>query len=314
MYLLPLLFTASTIALPTTLNEREVSIPIDLTFEVRVPTSSATGTPYAIVPGLWKVNIPQISKSGTLISWLGNYANGIPYNTQITALNPFAPRNITTGSTSTSQEGSNSYTNATALADGQNSRVVTTSYSSGDAASAAAAALDGTGSTSTSSSGASDSTAVATANALGDVVIYTSANTANALDSQSILFASRAEAATSCAANDGSAASAEAERIDTLAIPIGQSPDRSMQYWLTSSAYARCEAGTDAPSQGGSSSSGSQASLLGSRSTATCNGATSTKQQSSTTFRVSVKGTFTVERGFSGAVGRQRVAQSSAQC
>lgn len=318
MYFVPFLFAASVVAVPTTLVERaiapEVSIPIDLTFEVRVPTSSASGTPYVTAPGLWRVNIPQSSKSGTLISWLGNYANGKAYNTQVTSLDPTAPRNITTTSTTSSQEGGNSFTNATALADGQNARVVTTSFSSGDAASAAAAALDGTGSTSTSSSGASNSTAVATANALGDIVVFTSANTANALDSQSILFAQRAEAATSCAADSGPAASSQAERIDTLVIPIGTSQDGTKTYWLTSSAYAACSAGTDAPSQGGSSSSGSQASLLGSRSTATCNGVTSTQQQSSTTFRVTVKGTYTVSRGFNGAVGGQRVASSSAQC
>jgi hypothetical protein len=314
MYLFLFLFAAFAVALPTSLVEREVSIPIDLTFEVRVPTSSTSATPYVIVPGLWKVNIPQTSKSGTLISWLGNYADGKAYNTQITSFDPTAPRNITTSSKSTSQDGGNSFTNATALADGQNTRVVTTSFSSGDAASAAAAALDGTGTSSTSSSGASNSTAVATSNALGEIIVFTSANTANVLDSQSILFAQRAEAATSCAADDGSAASSEAQRIDTLAIPIGQSPDGTKTYWLTSSAYAACSAGTDAPTQGGSSSSGSQANLLGSRSTATCNGVTSTQQQSSTTFRVTVNGTFTVSRGFSGAVGGQRVASSSAQC
>ncbi|KAG9199103.1 hypothetical protein G6514_009021 [Epicoccum nigrum] len=221
MYFSPFLFAASAIALTITLSERGVSVPIDLTFEVRVPTSSASGTPYVIVPGLWRLDIPQTSKSGTLISWLGNYAKGKAYNTQVTSLDPTAPRNITTNSTSTSQKGSNSYTNATALADGQNTRVVTTSFSSGDAASVAAAALDGTTSSSASSSGTSNSSAVAAANALGDVVIITSANTANALNSQSFLFAQRAEAATSCAADNGPAASSEAERIDTLVIPIG---------------------------------------------------------------------------------------------
>lgn len=312
------LFAASAVGFPTVLIGRatitETAVPIDLMFEVRVPTSSAPGSPYVLTSGLYRLNIPPTAKSGTLISWLGNYANGQAYNTQIASLDPMAPRNITTTSTSNSQDGGNSFTNATALADGQNARVVTTSYSSGDAASAAAAALDGTGSTSSSSSGASNSTAVATANALGDIVILTSANTADALNSQSILFAQGAEAATSCAADSGPAASSQAERIDTLLIPIGQSPDNTETYWLKSNAYAACSAGTSAPSQGGSSSSGSQASLLGARATATCNGVTSTQQQSSTTFRVSVKGTYTVAKGFNGAVGGQRVAMSSAQC
>ncbi|KAJ4377137.1 hypothetical protein N0V86_006578 [Didymella sp. IMI 355093] len=311
-------FAALVAAFPTTLVERamvsEVAVPIDLTFEVIVPTSPTSGSPYVSILGPYRVNIPQTAKSGTLISWLGNYASGKAYNTQVTSLDPTAPRNITTNSTSTQQEGGNSFTNATALAEGQKARVVTTSFSSGNAASAAAAALDGTGSSSTSSSGTSNSTAVATSNALGEIIVFTSANTANALNSQSILFAQRAEAATSCAADSGPAASSEADRIDTLAIPIGQSPDSTETYWLTSSAYAACSAGDDAPSQTGSSSSGSQASLLGSRSTATCNGVTSTQQKSSTTFRVTIKGTYTVLKGFNGAVGGQRVASSSARC
>jgi hypothetical protein len=85
-------------------------------------------------------------------------------------------------------------------------------------------------------------------------------------------------------------------------------------YWVKSSAYAACSAGVDAPSQGGSSSSGSQASLTGVRSTVTCNGVTSNQQSTSTTFRVTVKGTYTLLRGFSGAVGGQRVASSRSQC
>lgn len=318
MYLFPVLLAGSVAALPALVLERailpEVSIPIDLTFEVKIPTSSTSPPTYVLIPGLYRVNVPQTAKSGTLISWLGNYANGRAYNTQVTSLDPRAPRNITTNSESNSNEGGNPFTNATALADGQNARVITTSYSSGNAASAAAAALDGTGSTSTSSSGASNSTAVATANALGDIVIMTSANTANALNSQSILNAQRAEAASSCAADSGPAASSQAQQIDTLLIPIGQSPDGTQMYWLKSSAYAACSAGVDAPSQGGSSSSGSQANLLGTRSTVTCNGVTSTQQQSSTTFRVTVKGTYTLLKGFNGAAGGQRVASSSSQC
>jgi hypothetical protein len=87
-------------------------------------------------------------------------------------------------------------------------------------------------------------------------------------------------------------------------------------YWVKSNAYAACNAGVDAPSQGGSSSSssGSQASLTGVRSTVTCNGVTSNQQSTSTTFRVTVKGTYTLLRGFSGAVGGQRVASSRSQC
>jgi hypothetical protein len=314
----PIMFAASAAALPAIVLERDIlpdfSVPIDFTVEVKIPTSPTAPAPYFYLPGLYRVNVPQTASSGTLISWLGNYASGKAYNTQITSLDPSAPRNVTTSSSSNSVNGGNSITNATALADGQKARVVTTSFSSGNAASAAAAALDGTGSTSTSSSGASNSTAVATANALGDTVIFTSANTANALNSQSIFNAQKAEAATSCAADSGPAASAEAEQTSTLLIPIGQSPDGTKDEWLKSSAYAACSAGVDAPTQGGSSSSGSQASLLGTRSSVTCNGVTSTQQKSSTTFRVSVKGKYSVFKGFSGAVGGQRVASSSSQC
>jgi hypothetical protein len=146
------------------------------------------------------------------------------------------------------------------------------------------------------------------------VVIMTSANTVSALDSQSIMNAQDAEAASSCAADSGPSASAQAEEINTLLIPIGQSPDGTKTYWLKSSAYAACAAGVDAPSQSGSSSSGSQASLTGVKSTVTCDGVTSTQQQSSTTFKVQVKGTYTLLKGFNGAVGGQRVASSSSQC
>jgi len=316
MLLIPFLFASTAAAWPLSFKRattKDVSVPVDYTFEVKVPTSSSSGSPYVLIPGPYQVQIPQFANSGSLISWLGNYVNGSAFNTQLTALDPRASRNITTNSTTNSQEGGNSFTNATALADGQNSRVITTSHSSGNASSAAAGALDGTTSTSTSSSGASNSTAVATANALGDVVIYTSANTANALNSQSLMNARGSEAATSCAADNGAAASAEAEQTETLLIPIGTTPNGSLQF-LKSSSYAACSAGADAPSQGGSSSSGSQASLLGTRSSATCNGATSTQQDSSTTFRVSVKGRYSVLRGFSGAVGGQRVTSSKAQC
>ncbi|KAJ4314245.1 hypothetical protein N0V94_006553 [Neodidymelliopsis sp. IMI 364377] len=292
-----------------------VSIPVDFSFGIRVPTSPSTSSnPLTISYNGYQFGVPQTATSGTLVSWLANYENGKAYNTQFTSIDPAAPRNITTSSTSTSQDGGNSFTNATALADGQKARVVTTSFSSGHAASAAAAALDGTGSTSTSSSGASNSTAVATANALGDVVIMTSANTVSALDSQSIMNAQDAEAASSCAADSGPSASAQAEETNTLLIPIGQSPDGTKMYWLKSSAYAACAAGVNAPSQGGSSSSGSQASLTGVKSTVTCNGVTSTQQQTSTTFKVQVKGAYTLLRGFNGAVGGQRVASSTSQC
>jgi hypothetical protein len=317
MHLSPIFFAASAAALPTILVERAVSepsFPVDFSFGVRVPTSaSSTSSPGVFVNG-YQFNLPQTTKSGSLISWLGNYENGQAYNTQLTFLNPSAPRNITTSSTTNSQEGGNSFTNATALSDGQNARVVTTSFSSGDAASAAAGALDGTTSTSTSSSGNSNSTAVATANSLGQVVILTSATTAEALNSQSISNAEGAESATSCAANSGPQASAEAQQINGLLIPIGQSPDGTKQYWLYSSAYAACSAGVDAPNQNGSSSSGSQSTLTGVSSTATCNGVTSTQQDKSTTFKVTVKGQYTLSRGFTGAVGGQRVASSSSQC
>lgn len=316
MLLLPFLLTTSAAAWPLSLKHAtisDISLPIDYSFEVSVPTSMSSGSPYVLIPGIYQVKIPQISKSGSLISWLGNYASGKAYNTQLTLLDPRAPRNITTNSTSNSQEGGNSFTNATALADDLKSRVITTSYSSGNAGSAAAGALDGTDSTSTSSSGASNSTAVATANVLGDVVIFTSANTAHALNSESILNAGRSEAATSCAADNGAAASSQAEQTETLLIPIGTTPDGDEQY-LKSSSYASCSAGVDAPSQSGSSSSGSQASLLGTRSSATCNGVTSTQQDSSTRFRVSVKGRYSVLRGFSGAIGGQRAASSKSQC
>jgi hypothetical protein len=314
MRLSPIFLATSAAALPTILTERTVSIPVDFSFGVRVPTSlTSTSSPGLLVNG-YQFALPRATKSGSLISWLGNYENGKPYNTQFNFLNPSAPRNITTNSTSNSQEGGNSFTNATALADGQNARVITTTFSSGNAAAAAAGALDGTTSTSTSSSGKSNSTAVATANSLGEVIILTSANTAEALNSQSIINAKGAEAATSCAADSGPAAAAQAEQINGVLIPIGQSPDGTKMYWIYSSAYAACTAGVDAPNQGGSSSSGSQSTLTGVSSTATCNGVTSTQQDTSTTFKVTVKGTYTLLKGFSGAVGGQRVAQSASEC
>jgi hypothetical protein len=97
-------------------------------------------------------------------------------------------------------------------------------------------------------------------------------------------------------------------------IPIGQSPDGEETFWIKNSAYAACAAGVDAPSLGGSSSSGSQASLTGVRSTVTCNGVTSSQQDASTTFKVQVKGRYTLLKGFSGAVGGERVARSTAEC
>lgn len=325
MRLVPVLFVASSTALPAVLHSRtallnallpDISLPIDFSFGVRVPTSSnpSSSNPLALLLNGYQIQIPLIAKSGTLVSWIANYADGKPYNTQFTSINPSAPRNITTDSDSTSQQGGNSFTNATALADGRQARVITTSFSSGNAASAAAAALDGTTSSSTSSSGASNSTAVATTNALGEVLILTSANTANALNSQSIQNARGAEAASSCAADSGPAASAEAEQINSLYIPIGTSPDGKDTYWLKSSAYAACSAGVDAPTQGGSSSSGSQASLTGVSSSVTCNGATSNDQTKSTTYKVSVKGRYTLLKGFNGAVGGQRVADSQSRC
>ncbi|KZM24040.1 uncharacterized protein EKO05_0004602 [Ascochyta rabiei] len=320
MYLSQIFFAALVTALPSILFDRailpEVSIPVDFSFEVQVPTTltSTSSRPLALLVNSYQFSIPQTSKSGTLVSWLANYAAGNAYNTQVTSIDPSAPRNITTISQSTSKDGGNSFTNATALADGTKARVVTTSFSSGNAASAAAGALDGTGTTSTSSSGSSNSTAVAIANALGDVIIMTSANTVTALDSQSIMNARGAETASSCAADSGPAASAEAEVVNELLIPIGESPNGSNMYWLKSSAYAACAAGVDAPSQGGSSSSGSQASLTGVKSTVTCNGITSSQQQTSTTFKVMVRGRYTLLKGFSGAVGGQRVASSTSKC
>ncbi|KAI4651535.1 uncharacterized protein J4E79_009015 [Alternaria viburni] len=291
MRLTPFLFVASATALPTIFRIRallpEISLPIDYSFGVRVPTSSnpSSSNPLALLVNGYTVKIPLIASSGTLVSWIANYADGKPYNTQFTSINPSAPRNITTDSDSTSQQGGNSVSNATALADGRQARVITTSFSSGNAASAAAAALDGTNSDSTSSSGAANSTAVATTNALGEVFIFTSANTANALNSQSIKNAKGAEAASSCAADSGPAASAQAEQVNSLYIPIGTSSDGKETQWLKSSAYAACAAGVDSPNQGGSSSSGSQSSLTGVKSSVTCNGATSTDQTKSTTYK-----------------------------
>jgi hypothetical protein len=325
MRLTPLLFVAAGTAIPAMLRTQaallsallaDISFPIDYSFGVRVPTSSnpSSSNPLALLLNGYQVQIPLIANSGTLVSWIANYRDGKPYNTQFTSINPSAPRNITTDSESTSQQGGSRVTNATALADGRQARVVTTSFSSGNAASAAAAALDGTTSDSTSSSGASNSTAVATSNAVGEVLILTSANTANALNSQSIKNAQGAEAASSCAADSGPAASAQAEQVNSLYIPIGTSPGGKDTYWLKSSAYAACAAGVDAPNQGGSSSSGSQASLTGVSSSVTCNGVTSNEQMKSTTYRVSVKGRYTLLKGFSGAVGGQRVADSKSQC
>ena len=152
MRLVPVLFVASSTALPAVLHSRtallnalltHISLPIDFSFGVRVPTSSnpSSSNPLALLVNGYQIQIPLIAKSGTLVSWIANYADGKPYNTQFTSINPSAPRNITTDSDSTSQQGGNSFTNATALADGRQARVITTSFSSGNAASAAAAAL-----------------------------------------------------------------------------------------------------------------------------------------------------------------------------
>lgn len=322
----PLFFVASTTALPTFLTSRatllgallpDISIPLDYSFGVRVPTSSnsAASNPLTLLIGGYQIPLPLAAQSGTLVSWIANYADGKAYNTQFTSIVPSAPRNITTNSTSTSTSGGPSLTNATALADGREARVVTTSFSSGNASSAAAAALDGNTSTSTSSSGRSNSTAVATSDALGRVFIFTSANTANALNSQSLKNARGAEAASSCASDSGPGATAQAAQINSLYIPIATSPDGTQTTWLKSSAYAACSAGVAAPEKGsGGSSSGSRASFAGVSSSVSCDGVTSSEQEKSTTFRVVVKGRYTLLKGFSGAVGGQRVAESQSMC
>ncbi|RMZ66807.1 het domain-containing [Pyrenophora seminiperda CCB06] len=317
MRLSPIFLVASATAFPITSVLPSLSIPVNLVFGVQVQTSSSPSTsPITLLLSGYRIPVPIPAQSGLLISWLANYADSVPYNTQLNLLNPSAPRNITTDSTSVSQDGGPSISNATASADGRQARVISTTYSSGNAASAAAAALDGTTSTSTSSSGDSNSTAVATSNALGQVLIATtSANTAAVLNTQSLQNARGAEAATSCAADSAPSASSSASQLNSLYIPIGKLPNGDEQ-WIKSEAVAACKAGVEAPmvDEGGSSSSGSQASLTGVSSMARCDGVSSTEMKGSTTFRVGVVGVYTLGKGFGGAVGGERVARSRSEC
>jgi len=327
MHFLPVLLAATAAAAPTILlepstqliEERATSspIPINIAFGVTIPTASSTSSPPYIVINGYQFVFPAVTTSGTLVSFLGNFAGSHGYNTQLTSINPSAPQNVTSSTTttsSTSQSGGPSQSNATALA--ESARIVATSFSSGNASSAAAAG-SGTGNTgtSTSSSGASNSTAVATSNAVGGVNITTAANTFSASDAQSVQNARAADAATSCAADSGTGAEAEADAITTVLIPVGQTPD-GRQISVVSSAWAACAAGINAPTtmSTGSSSSGSQASLTGVSSTVTCNGITSTRQTTQTVFRVQVVGTYTKGSGFTGAIAGQRVAESMVSC
>lgn len=307
-----LAFAALALASPTPrdtiLEERDAfSVPINLSFGVTIPTNpSLTSMPSVSYGGL-ALPIPAGAATGNLVSFFGNYYNNNALSSQLTSINPSAPRNTTTSSTSTSVDGGPSTSNATAFAGP--ARVVSTTFSSGNASSASSA-IGGGGNTSTSSSssGNSNSTSTATSDASGLTSIFTSANTADASNAQSIQ--NEQGAATSCAAQNNGASS-QSEEVSSVVIPVGQ-PGQNLG--VGSTAYSSCSAGTAPPQQGTSSSSGSQASLTGVSSSATCNGVTSSHQTTSTTFRINIVGTFSPFTGFSGAITGQRVARSQSSC
>ncbi|KAE8832873.1 hypothetical protein P3342_001384 [Pyrenophora teres f. teres] len=306
--LLLLLATTTTTALPLP----ALSVPVNLLFGVRIQTSTPpTATAPKIITSGFEIPIPIATESGVLISWLGNYANSIAYNTQFNAFNPGAPQNVT------ADAGGSGVDSATALTDGRVARVVATSYSSGDAIGAATMALGGipTNGTSSSSESGSNSTAVASSTALGRIFIAkaSSANVTAVLNTPSLQNAKAAEAAAGfCTANSSVSS---VPTLNSVYIPVGTAVDGGQQS-VKSEAVVGCEAGVEAPrvdeSRGAASSEG--AVLTNVEGWVRCDGRSASKVGESTVFRVAVVGFYTLGRGFSGAVGGERIVEVEGEC
>ncbi|KAI4719702.1 hypothetical protein E4T48_04157 [Aureobasidium sp. EXF-10727] len=270
----------------------EKCYPLDTSFQLNVPHGSTKLPPINFGGYMW--NIPKAAVEGNLVSFFGNFHKNQTTSSQ-----------ITTVTNSTSVSGGNSMSSASGSANG--TTIVSTTFSSGNAASAAGAAQDTTSDTSTASSGNANSTAIA--NAAGQITIVTNATVADASNAQSVQNERQAAAATSCAAdNDGASASADEINSVTFTSADGLHFD--------SVAYAACAAGVVAPSTGdsGSSSSGSQASVSGVSATVTCDGTTSTVTDGSTSYVIVAKGSYCTVSGFSGAIAGQRAAHAEAEC
>jgi len=113
------------------LEERANSYPIDFTFGLKIPTGSASQTAPTVAFGGYQFHVPQKVLSGNLVSFFGNVAQGVTRQSQLTWINPSAPQNVSTTSTSTSVQGGPSTSNGTVSAD--ESRIITTTFSSGNA-------------------------------------------------------------------------------------------------------------------------------------------------------------------------------------
>ncbi|KAA8616958.1 hypothetical protein PtrSN002B_005891 [Pyrenophora tritici-repentis] len=302
-----LLATTTTTALPLP----ALSVPVNLLFGIRIQTSTPpTATPPKIIFSGFEIPVPVAAESGVLISWLGNYANSIGYNTQFNAFNPGAPQNVTA-------DAGMSVDSAAALTDGQLARVVATSYSDGDAVGTATRALGGvqTNATSNSSESGSDGTAVASSSALGRVFIATasSANVTAVLNTPSFQNAKAAEAAAGFCGGNSSVSTAPT--LNSAYIPISTTADGGQQS-VKSEAVVGCEPGVEAPrvdeSRGTASSEG--AVLTDVEGWVRCDGRSASKVGESTVFRVAVVGVYTLGRGFSGAVGGERVVGVEGEC
>ena len=317
MYLVSVLLAAGATALPVPsadrisgLTERAASIPYNFSFAIEFPSVPGRYAPPIVTISGYQFTLPNSIVPKKFVSILGGVAAQDAPGNQVVPASIAAARNVTTTSNSTSRPQGPSTSNATAAAEGLAARVVTTTFSSGNSSSASGAGLNGTTITSTSSTGLSNSSAIATSDTMNQVNITTSANTTNAANKQSIQNAQAAVALTSCAAESGPGAAAQAQVITILNIPIGNGKD----YSIVSSAYAKCSAGVATPNIGGSSSSGARASERGASSTVTCNGVTTSRQITSTVFTLRLVGWYTLSSGFKGAIVGQKVVSSSVSC
>ncbi|KAI4849569.1 hypothetical protein E4T44_03267 [Aureobasidium sp. EXF-8845] len=283
-------YVSPILATPFLAERAAKCVPVDLRFQYNVPHDAQSTGPSNVNYGGFNWKLPT---QGNLVSFYGNYRNSSTTSSQ-----------ITTVSQSNSTEGGTSTSTGSGMANG--TTVISTTFSSGNASSAAVAAQQNTSGTSSSSSGLANSTA--TANAAGQVNIFTDANVADASNSQSVQNERQAAAATSCTAdNDG--ASATAEQITSVTFTTAEGTK------IDSVAYAACSAGVNAPSAGsGSSSSGSQASVSAVTATVMCDGTTTTVSDQQTQYIVVAKGVYCSNSGFSGALTGQRAAKSVAQC
>jgi len=118
---------------PSRIEERAAATtPISFSFGVTIPTTSnadSGSAPYLTYAG-WQIPLASDGRSGKLVSFFGNFVNNVPGTAQLTAINPNAPQNVTTSSTSNSNSGGPSTSNATISA--QDARVVSTAFSSGN--------------------------------------------------------------------------------------------------------------------------------------------------------------------------------------